>query len=260
MREQGRPVKFLYTVPSFHNPAGVTLPLERRAAVLEICQRNHVLVVEDNPYGLLGFDGTITPAIRSMDGDGVIYLGSFSKTLGPGYRVGWAVAPHAVREKLVLASESAILCPSHASQLSISAYLEQCDWKGQIDAYRGVYAERCAAMMAGLAEYLPQCTWTRPDGGFYTWVTVPEGVNTKAMLPRATTALVAYVSGTAFYADGQGTRQMRLSFCYPSPERIIEGVRRLSGVLNQELELIQVFGAGHQGPVSDVAFPAPDVA
>ncbi|MDR1635273.1 MAG: PLP-dependent aminotransferase family protein [Bifidobacteriaceae bacterium] len=264
---EGRRIKFLYTCPTFHNPAGVTLPVDRRAEVLDICQREGILLVEDNPYGMLGFDGQITPAIRSMDEDGVIYLGSFSKTLAPGYRTGWAAAPHAVREKLVLASEAAILCPSHASQLSIAAYLEHCDWRGQIEAYRGVYRERCQTMLASLKEFMPECSWTTPQGGFYTWVTVPEGVNTKTMLPRATTALVAYVSGTAFYADDQGSRQMRLSFCYPTSERIREGVRRLSGVLAKEIELAALFGqtaasgaAPSHGSAADVTNPAPDVA
>jgi DNA-binding transcriptional MocR family regulator len=262
LRAAGRRIKFLYTVPSFHNPAGVTQPLERRAAILDICQSNGILVVEDNPYGMLAFDGTVTPAIRSMDGDGVIYLGSFSKTLAPGYRVGWAVAPHAVREKLVLASEASILCPSQASQLSIAAYLEAEDWLGQIGVYRLAYKERCDAMLGALQEHMPECSWTKPAGGFYTWVTVPEGINTKAMLPRATTALVAYVSGVAFYADGQGGRQMRLSFCYPTPERIREGVRRLAGVLAKEIELIELFGP-HGRELSgegDVQAPAPDLA
>ncbi|MDR2374191.1 MAG: PLP-dependent aminotransferase family protein [Bifidobacteriaceae bacterium] len=260
LKREGRRIKFLYTCPTFHNPAGVTLPLERRAEVLDICQRQGILVVEDNPYGMLGFEGQITPAIRSLDEDGVVYLGSFSKTLAPGYRTGWATAPHAVREKLVLASEASILCPSHASQLSIAAYLDNCDWRGQIEAYRGVYKERCQTMLASLAEHMPDCSWTVPEGGFYTWVTVPEGINTKAMLPRATTALVAYVSGTAFYADGQGASQMRLSFCYPTPERIREGVRRLSGVLAKELELVSLFGPHGPGAAADVTNPAPDVA
>ncbi|MDR2564821.1 MAG: PLP-dependent aminotransferase family protein [Bifidobacteriaceae bacterium] len=271
LKAAGRRIKFLYTCPTYHNPAGVTLPVDRRAEVLDICQREGILLVEDNPYGMLGFDGQITPAIRSLDEDGVIYLGSFSKTLAPGYRTGWAAAPHAVREKLVLASEASILCPSHASQLSIAAYLDNCDWRGQIDAYRGVYRERCETMLASLGELMPECTWSTPEGGFYTWVTVPEGVNTKTMLPRATTALVAYVSGTAFYADGQGNRQMRLSFCYPTPERIREGVRRLAGVLAKEIELAALFGpaaadaarspsgAGADS-VADVTSPAPDVA
>jgi DNA-binding transcriptional MocR family regulator len=259
-KRAGRRIKFLYTVPSFHNPAGVTQPLERRAQVLDICKNAGILVVEDNPYGMLAFDGTVTPAIRSLDEDGVVYLGSFSKTFAPGYRTGWAVAPHAVREKLVLASEASILCPSQASQLSIAAYLENCDWLAQIDVYRLVYQERCAAMLAALAEYMPECSWTVPRGGFYTWVSVPDGINTKTMLPRATTALVAYVSGTAFYADGQGSGQMRLSFCYPTPERIREGVRRLGGVLAQEIELVNLFGPQGGRNAEDVQNPAPDLA
>ena len=228
---QGRRAKLLYTVPNFHNPAGVTLSLERRPRVLEIARRHGVLVIEDNPYGLLGFDGDPLPAMRSMDDDGVVYLGSFSKTFAPGYRVGWAVAPHSIREKLVLASESAILCPSNASQLAISMYLANHDWRGQIKAYREMYRERRDAMIGALAEHIPEATWTVPGGGFYTWVKLPHGLDAQAMLPRAITALVAYVSGTAFYADGQGSDHMRLSFCYPTPDRIREGVRRLARVI-----------------------------
>ncbi|MGW6129039.1 aminotransferase-like domain-containing protein [Cellulomonas sp. NPDC055163] len=257
---EGRRVKLLYTVPNFHNPAGVTLSAERRPQILEICRRYGVLVLEDNPYGLLGFDGDPIPAMRSLDEDGVIYLGSFSKTFAPGYRVGWAVAPHAVREKLVLASESAILCPSNASQLAISAYLTTCDWRGQVKAFREMYRERRDAMMGALAEHLPDATWTVPDGGFYTWVRLPDGLDAKAMLPRAVTARVAYVPGTAFYADGQGSDHMRLSFCYPTPERIREGVRRLAGVVAGESELVSLFGAGLGSTRDDVQSPGPDVS
>jgi len=239
---EGRQAKLIYIVPNFHNPAGVTLSGERRPRVLEIARRHGVLVVEDNPYGLLGFDSEPMPAMRAMDDTGVVYLGSFSKTFAPGYRVGWAVAPPGIREKLVLASESAILCPSNASQLAVSTYLTNHDWRGQIKAYREMYRERRDAMIAALAEHLPEASWTVPHGGFYTWVKLPYGIDARAMLPRAVTALVAYVSGTAFYADGQGADHMRLSFCYPTPERIREGVRRLAGVVEAEAELVRIFG------------------
>ncbi|GIG28669.1 PLP-dependent aminotransferase family protein [Cellulomonas marina] len=256
----GRRVKFLYLVPNFHNPAGVSISLERRPRILEIARRHHVLVLEDNPYGLLSFDGDVLPALRSWDDEGVIYLGSFSKTFAPGYRVGWAVAPHAVREKLVLASESAILCPSNASQLAISTYLANHDWKGQIKVYREQYRERRDATISALAEYLPDASWTVPTGGFYTWVKLPEGLDARDMLPRAVTARVAYVPGTAFYFDGQGADHMRLSYCFPTPERIREGVRRLAGVVSGEAELVELFGTS-RGPADDeVQAPAPDVS
>jgi DNA-binding transcriptional MocR family regulator len=221
---EGRRVKLLYTIPNYQNPAGVTLSLERRPQVLEICRRHGILVVEDDPYGLLGFEGDPLPALRSFDDEGVLYLGSFSKTFAPGYRVGFVIAPHAVREKLVLASESAILSPSNASQLAVDTYLETCDWRGQIKAYREMYRERRDALVGALAEHLPSASWNVPAGGFFIWVRLPDGLDAKSMLPRAVTGRVAYVPGTAFYYDGRGADHMRLSFCYPTPERIREGV------------------------------------
>lgn len=252
--------KFLYTIPNFHNPAGVTLAVERRRAVLDICAEYGVAVLEDNPYGLLGFTGRVYPALRSMD-PAVLYLGSFSKTFASGLRVGWALVPPAVRDRLVLAAESATLCPPTFNQLLVSRYLAAHDWRGQIKTFTEVYRERRDAMLAALETYLPDgSTWNIPDGGFYVWLTVPEGVDTKAMLPRAVTARVAYASGTGFYADGFGSRQLRLSYCYPTPERITEGVRRLAGVLEAELDVMRTFGSAArprpslQGPQA----PSPD--
>ena len=235
--------KFLYTVPTFHNPAGVTLSVERRSEVLAICREHGVAVVEDNPYGLLGFSGHTYPALRSLDRD-VIYLGSFSKTFSSGLRVGWALVPPAVRDRLVLAAESATLCPPSFTQMLVSRYLAGHDWRSQVKTYTEAYRDRRDAMLRALETYLPDgCTWNVPDGGFYVWLTVPEGVDTKAMLPRAVTARVAYASGTGFYADGLGSRQLRLSYCYPSPERITEGVRRLARVLEAELDVLHTFGS-----------------
>jgi 2-aminoadipate transaminase len=261
VRASGRRVKFLYTIPNFQNPAGVTLSVARRAEILEICAQHDVLVVEDNPYGLLGFDGQTYPALRSADPTNVVYLGSFSKTFAPGLRVGWVLAPHAVREKLVLAAESATLCPPAFTQAVVSRYLSQHDWKGQIKTYREAYRERRDATLAAMEQQLPAgCTWTKPEGGFYVWLTVPEGLDTKAMLPRAVTQRVAYVPGTAFYADSFGSRQMRLSYCYPTPERIREGVRRLAAVLEGELELLSTFGTVTHRRLSGAQTPTPDTA
>src|SRR5699024_1712653 len=142
VRETGRRVKFLYTIPNYHNPAGVSLAADRRAEILQICAEADVLILEDNPYGLLGFDGEPYRALRADDAERVVYLGSFSKTFAPGFRVGWVLAPHGVREKLVLAQESATLCPPTFSQLAVLSYLQAHDWKGQLKNFREMYRER----------------------------------------------------------------------------------------------------------------------
>lgn len=264
VKASGRTIKFLYTIPNFHNPAGVTLSAERRPEILKICQDNGILILEDNPYGLLSFDEDVPPAIRSMDEEGVIYLGSFSKTLAPGFRVGWALAPHAIKEKLVLAAEAAILCPSSFSQMVISEYLSQADWKGQIETFRDVYRERRDTMLEALSEHLPELKWNVPKGGFYIWVELPENLDSKAMLPRAVTELVAYTPGTAFFGDGGGRQNMRLSFCYPTPENIRIGIRRLSTVINGELDLLETFaGTGSLTAAAgddNVIAPPPDLS
>jgi DNA-binding transcriptional MocR family regulator len=259
----GKRAKFLYTVPNFHNPAGVSLSRERRDVVLDIAARHDMLVLEDNPYGLLGFDGEPEPALRARTADGVVYLGSFSKTFAPGLRVGWVLAPHAVREKLVLASEAAILCPPHFTQFVVADYLRTQPWLDQVKVFRELYRERRDAMLDALASLFPAgASWTRPAGGFYTWVTLPEGLDAKEMLPLAVTARVAYVPGTAFYADAQGAGHLRLSYCYPEPDRIREGVRRLAAVIEAEQELRTTFGSSAPPgarPAGAGDAPAPDL-
>ena len=236
----GRRAKFLYTCPSFHNPAGVTLPAPRRAAILDICQRAGLPVIEDNPYGLLGFDGEPARALRADDPH-VIYMGTFSKTIAPGLRVGWAVAPAGVRDKLVLAAESAVLCHSSLAQLLVREYLATQPWREQVKVFRELYRERRDALLGALQASMPGgCRWTEPAGGFYVWLGRP-GIDTKAMLPRAIAARVAYVPGTGFYADGTGVDHLRLSYCFPEPDRIREGVRRLAGVISAELDLRSTF-------------------
>ncbi|MEY4101942.1 MAG: hypothetical protein RIR88_76 [Actinomycetota bacterium] len=264
VKASGRTIKFLYTIPNFHNPAGVTLSAERRPEILAICKEHGILILEDNPYGLLSFDEPVPNAIRSLDEDGVIYLGSFSKTLAPGFRVGWALAPHAIKEKLVLIAEAAMLCPSSFSQMVISEYLNEADWMGQIEQFRGVYRERRDTMNAALNEHLPELRWNIPTGGFYIWVDLPANLDSKAMLPRAVSELVAYTPGTAFYGDGSGRRNMRLSFCYPTPDQIKVGIRRLATVINGELDLLADFaGTGSLKASSrgdNVIAPPPDLS
>lgn len=263
LKAAGRRVKFLYTIPNFQNPTGVTQSVERRQQIIAVAKQHDLLIIEDNPYGLLTIEGSPMPALRSMDADNVIYLGSFSKTFAPGFRVGWALAPHAVREKLVLTQEAATLAPPVFSQFVISAYLENFDWRHQIDVYRDMYRARRDAMFEGLVENMPEgTTWTNPNGGFFVWVTLPEGLDSQAMLPRAVSARVAYTPGTAFYADGLGSRNMRLSFCFPTPERIIEGTRRLGEVIASELQMNRTFGLNLESPrhLDLTTGPAPDIS
>jgi 2-aminoadipate transaminase len=239
----GRRAKFLYTVPNFHNPAGVTLAAARRPQILDICRRADLLVVEDNPYGLLGFDGEPMRALRADDAEGVVYLGTFSKTFAAGVRVGWAVAPAAIKEKLILAAESAVLCHSSFAQLTVREYLSTQSWREQIKAFRELYRERRDATLEALAGMMPPgCHWTRPGGGFYVWLRLPDGINSKAMLPRAISSRVAYVPGTGFYADGSGGQYARLCYSLPAPDRIAEGVRRLASVIENEVQLLEDFG------------------
>jgi DNA-binding transcriptional MocR family regulator len=152
-------------------------------------------------------------------------------------RVGWALAPPAVRDKLVLAAESAVLCHSSFAQLLVREYLRRQPWLEQIEIFRGLYRQRRNAMLDALDVVMPGgCRWTTPGGGFYVWLGLPDGLDSREMLPRAVSAQVAYVPGTGFYADGSGKHHIRLSYCFPSPDRISEGVQRLAHVLEAELE------------------------
>lgn len=263
LEKAGKKIKLLYTIPSYHNPGGITQTPERRQQVLEVARKHQLAVLEDDPYGLLGFDGVVPRAMRADEPNQVLYLGSFSKTIASGLRVGWVLAPHGVREKLVLAAESAILCPSNFAQLTVSEYLRTQPWRDQISIFRDTYKERRDALLDTMKLLMPAGTkWTVPTGGFYSWVTLPEGIDSRAMLPRAVTSLVAYVPGTGFYVDGQGSSNLRLSYCYPTPERIVEGVRRLSTVVEQELDLLATFGPDampHTEMPNFANTPAPNV-
>jgi DNA-binding transcriptional MocR family regulator len=236
VRAAGRKIKFLYLIPNYQNPTGVCLPADRRTEILSICREEEIFVVEDNPYGLLGFDKPSPNAMRAEDSENVIYLGSFSKTIAPGLRVGWALVPQSLKDKLVISSESSILCPSNFTQLTISSYLADQPWRDQIASFCDLYKARRDAMLESLEQHFPaEATWTKPGGGFYVWVNLPAEIDTKALMPKAIVAKVAYVPGSAFYADGLGSWSMRLSYCHPTPERIREGVKALGGVIKQEM-------------------------
>ncbi|MGZ8625855.1 MAG: aminotransferase-like domain-containing protein, partial [Actinomycetota bacterium] len=235
---RGERPKFVYTVPNFHNPAGVTMSRRRREQLIALCREAHLPIVEDNPYGLLRFEGEPEPTLRSLDPHNVIYLGTVSKVFSPGVRVGWAVAEPGVLQRLVLAKEAADLCGSQFTMLVTERYFAGELWRRNLERLVDTYRSRRDAMLAALGERFPaDATWTIPAGGFYVWVTLPEYFDTPTLLAAAVERKVAYVPGTAFYPDGRGRQQMRLSFCFPTEERIEEGVRRLGELLADEEEL-----------------------
>jgi DNA-binding transcriptional MocR family regulator len=234
--EGGLRPKFVYVVPNFHNPAGVTMSLERRERLVEVCRRSAVPIVEDDPYGMLRFEGRSLPSLRALDPGNVIYLGTLSKIFAPGIRLGWVLADPSMVERVVLAKEAANLCSSSFTQFVAEEYLHGDRWRTNLEGLVDVYRGRRDAMLAALEREMPPgVSWTHPSGGFYVWVRVPSSVDLTALLPEAVERRVAYVPGTAFYPDGRGRDHMRLSFCYPTEERIVEGVVRLGTLLRERL-------------------------
>ena len=234
LQAAGRSVKFLYTIPNFNNPSGISLAPERRQRIVDICRDANILVLEDNPYGLLKFDGEPHPTLRAGNPEDVLYMGSFSKILAPGLRIGWALVPEHLLRRFYLASEAVTLCPPTFNQLLISAYLDEHDWRGQIATYRSLYAERCAAMLESLADFMPEgVEWTTPDGGFFVWVTLPEGIDTYPLLQPAIEAGVVFIPGAAFSPGDEPSNKLRLAFSAVATDKIREGVRRLAPVLER---------------------------
>ncbi|MCU1518975.1 MAG: aminotransferase [Pseudarthrobacter sp.] len=236
LQTAGKNIKFLYTIPNFNNPSGITLAQDRRQQVVDICRKANILVLEDNPYGLLRFDGEPLAPLRADNAADVIYMGSFSKIFAPGLRIGWALVPEHLQRRYYLASEAVTLCPPTLNQMLVSAYLRDYDWKGQIETYRGLYAERCRAMLAALEEHMPQGTsWTSPEGGFFVWVTLPGGVDTYPLLKKAIDAGVVFIPGAAFTPSDEPSNKLRLAFSAVPAEAITEGVRRLAPVLREAI-------------------------
>ena len=229
--------KFMYLVPNFHNPAGVTLSAERRRRILELSREYDLLLVEDNPYGRLRFEGEDIPSLRALD-DHVVYLSTFSKIFSPGLRLGWIVAPHPILEKIIFAKQSADLCSSSFTQRVVEEFLNANDLNNYLSQLVDRYRSRRDAMLGALKEYFPEETgWTEPQGGFFVWASLPKFIDTTEMLAEAINQKVAYVPGRAFFADGRGANFMRLAFCYPTEAQIDEGIKRLAGVVKDQISL-----------------------
>jgi 2-aminoadipate transaminase len=258
LERDGRKPKFVYTVPTFQNPAGVTMSLERRRQLVQIANERQLLVLEDNPYGLLRYEGSRVPTLRALDGGVyVMYLGTFSKILSPGIRLGWVVAPPPVLEKINLGKQAADLCTSTLSQLMVRAYFDGEMWREYVDSLTEIYRGRRDAMLDALAEFFPpQAEWTRPGGGLFIWVTLPDFIDTTDLLARALRENVAFVPGEAAYLDGRGRSSMRLNFSGSDADTIREGVRRIGEVVAEQVALYGTL-TGEERPAARRPAPKP---
>ncbi|GFP27613.1 2-aminoadipate transaminase [Candidatus Hakubella thermalkaliphila] len=238
-------IKFIYTVPNFSNPSGVTLSFDRRKELVSLARRYGTLIIEDNPYGRLRFEGEHLKNLRQLDEENIIYVGTASKMFAPGLRIGWIVAPFSIRERLIHGKQAADLCSSNFTQRLAFEYFSDPRWKNTLKKFISIYKEHRDAMLGALEEHFPEeVTWSHPVGGFFTWATLPEYINTTEMLAEAITNKVAYVPGRGFYPDGSGTNCMRLAFCTVESEQIEEGIKRLGKIIKEQMRLYRSFYRG----------------
>ncbi|MHB1055656.1 MAG: aminotransferase-like domain-containing protein, partial [Thermoleophilia bacterium] len=236
----GTKPKFIYTIPDFHNPAGVSLSLKRRLEMVAMAKEYELIILEDNPYGQLRFEGEHLPTLYSLDDDNnVIYISTFSKIISPGIRLGWLVAPTPILQKVNMGKQAADLCPSTLAQMIVNQYFHDARWQDYVEKVTAVYHKRRDAMLAALEEHFPpEATWTHPQGGFYVWVTLPEYLDTADLLALAIEEQkVAFVPGSGAWIDGSGKHHMRLSFSGVSEEKITEGIKRLAKVIKEQMAL-----------------------
>ncbi len=241
----GRPVKLIYTIPNFHNPGGVTMSEERRRELVRIAHEREIMIVEDNPYGQIRFDGDPLPSLYELDeGRGwVIYVSTFSKILSPGLRVGWVAAPPPVLRQMNLGKQAEDLCSGTLNQRFVLEYLRRYDWREHVQRLNRTYRLRRDALLTALEEEFPaSATWTRPRGGLFVWATLPDYINTQDLLAKALDRNVAFVPGAAAFLNGQGTSSMRMNFSQMTPEVLSEGVRRIGEVVSETTDLFEGFG------------------
>ncbi|MGP5293271.1 aminotransferase-like domain-containing protein [Corynebacterium casei] len=239
-QEAGSDIKLLYVVSNFANPSGVMMSHQRRIDVAALCRAHGIVIIEDNPYGQVNFGVDAPPALRTIDPDNVIYLGSLSKTFSPGIRIGWADAPAMVHASLVPAAEASAICPSPLSQHIAAAYLREVDWQSVVASNVQMYKGRAQALDAALKEFMPEgCSWRTPQGGFFIWVDVPENIDTPSLLDEAMDEGILYIPGTAFFLDGRGRNSLRLAYSQVDEATLREGARRLGAILQNALELKQ---------------------
>src|SRR3954453_11253636 len=250
LRSEKRRPKFIYTIPNFQNPGGVTISLERRKALVRIAAEQELVILEDNPYGLLRYEGEALPTLYSLDGGRyVIYLGTFSKILSAGLGLGWAAAPGQILERLIRGKQAADLCSSPLTQYFVAASFAHRDWKPYLTQLRALYRRRRDVMLAALEEFLPaEAEWTRPQGGLFIWARMPDYIDTTDLLARALREHVAFVPGRAAYLDGRGGSEMRLNFSGVGDDDIREGVRRIGKVVAEQVALYGTLTGAEPAP------------
>ncbi|MDO5328719.1 MAG: PLP-dependent aminotransferase family protein [Coriobacteriia bacterium] len=237
-----KPAKLLYTIPNFQNPGGVTLCPERRKHLIELSKKYGFLIIEDDPYGRLRYDGGHIKPLKALDKN-VIYLGTASKIFAPGLRLGWICASKSVLDSVNLVKQGEDLCGSNFTQIVVEHYFTDTPWATTLQKFKLTYKKRRDAMLKALDEYFPpEAQWTHPEGGFFIWVTLPKYVDCTSMLNEALEMGVTYTPGDGFYPDGKrGKNCMRIAFCYAEPADIEEAVKRLAKVIEQKLELYRAF-------------------
>jgi 2-aminoadipate transaminase len=254
LARHGRRPKFIYSVPSFQNPAGVTLSEERRRRLVELAREHEVLIVEDNPYGLLRYDGEPHPTLYSLDGgDYVLYLGTLSKILSPGIRIGWVAAPPPVLEKIGLGKQAADLCTSTLAQYFVREYFGEGRWRNYVEDLVEIYRNRRDAMLEALERHFPpQAVWSEPQGGLFLWATLPDYIDTTDLLAKALRENVAFVPGRAAYVDGtSGASSMRLNFSASDEDELREGIRRIGHVITEQIQLYETITGEHRVPPTE---------
>jgi len=241
LTSEGHRVKFIYLVPTFDNPTGRTLSLARRQRIYEIASRFDIIIIEDDPYGLLRFEGDPVATFKSLDREGrVAYLGSFSKILAPGFRVGWLAADSTLQRKAVVAKQAQDICTTVFGQYCVFEAMTHDILFNHIKTICNLYRAKRDLMLAALAKEFPAGThWNRPDGGLFLWVELPVAIDATEMLPKAISCDVAYVPGKPFFPDGTGHNTLRLNFSYADDEHIRAGIRRLAHVIKTEMETLQ---------------------
>ena len=233
----GEKPKFIYIIPDFQNPAGITMPEARRTEIIEIARKFDVLIVEDSPYRELRFEGTPQKMIYAMDNTGqVITIGTFSKILAPGFRIGWVIADEAIIEKLVTAKQTADLCTSPFVQKIAARYMQSGFFDIHLEKIADMYREKRDIMLGALREYMPEgVSWTEPEGGLFLFLTLPDYMDAADLFMQAVEEKVAFVHGSVFYCDGCGTNTMRMNFSYASKEMNVEGIKRLARAIRKNI-------------------------